>query len=121
MGSIGVIMAGSGLEEMWETVYAKNSVVHMMNGRAYARGIRVHFISQSALATLLLESSTVDDSLKKDVETCLVSLLDNSATLEDIEHSNALHDIVTIFLARVWQRCAPLIELRSCGCNTSSL
>ena len=58
MGSIGVIMAGSGLEEMWETVYAKNSVVHMMNRCVYARGIRAHFIWQSALATPLLGSST---------------------------------------------------------------
>ena len=41
---------------------AKNSVVHMMNGRAYAKGIRAHSISQSAVATLLLGSSTVDES-----------------------------------------------------------
>ena len=34
MGAIGSIMAGSGLEDLWETVYAKNSVVHMMSGRA---------------------------------------------------------------------------------------
>ena len=74
MGSIGAIMTGSGLEVMWETVYAKNGVVHMMNGRAYARGIRAHFIAQSALATLLQGSSTVDESLKKDLETCFVSL-----------------------------------------------
>ena len=74
MGSIGAIMAGSGLESMCETVYAKNSVVHMMNGRAYARGIRAHFIAQCALATLLLGSSTADESLKKDIETCIVSL-----------------------------------------------
>ena len=53
---------------------AKNSVVHRMNGRAYARGIRAHFIAQGALATLLLGSSTVDESLKKDLETCYVYL-----------------------------------------------
>ena len=106
MGSIGVIMAGSGLEEMWETVYAKNSVVHMMNGRAHARGIRAHFISQSALTTLLLGSSTVDDSLKKDVETYFVPLLDNSATLEDIEHSNALHDIDDLRSTRLAEVCS---------------
>ena len=106
MGSIGVIMAGSGLEEMWETVYAKNSVVHMMNGRTYARGSRAHFISQSALATQLLVSSTVDDSLKKDVETCFVYLLDNSATLEDIEHSDALHDIDDFLSTRLADVCS---------------
>ena len=98
-------MAGSGLEEMWETV-AKNSVVHMMNGRAYTRGIRAHFISQSAPATLLLGSSTVDKSLKKDVETCFVSLLDNTATLEDLERSNALHDIDDLLSTRLSEVCS---------------
>ena len=106
MGSIGAIMAGSGLEEMWETVYAKNSVVHMMNGRAYARGIRAHFISQSALATLLLESAAVDESLKEDVETRFVSLLDNTATLEDLEHSHALHDIDNLLSTRLTEVCS---------------
>ena len=51
-------------------------------------------------------SSTVDDSLKKDVETCFVSLLDNSATLEDIEHSNALHDIDYLLSTRLADVCS---------------
>ena len=70
------------------------------------QGIRAHFISQSALTTLLLGSSTVDDSLKKDAETCFVSLLDNSATLEDIEHSNALHDIDDLLSKRLAEVCS---------------
>ena len=44
MGSIGNIMTGSGLEELWESVYAKGSVVHMMSGHAYARALRAHFM-----------------------------------------------------------------------------
>ena len=63
MCSIGAIMAGSGLEAIWETVCAKNSVVHMMSGRAYARGIRAHLMSQSALATLLLGTYSVEESM----------------------------------------------------------
>ena len=77
-----------------------------MNGRAYARGIRAHFISQSALATLLLESAAVDESLKEDVETCFVSLLDNTATLEDLEHSHALHDIDNLLSTRLTEVCS---------------
>jgi len=33
LGSIGVIMGGSGLEELWETAYAKNSVSQMVEGK----------------------------------------------------------------------------------------
>ena len=53
MGSIGYIMAGSGLEELWESVYAKGSVVHMMSGHAYSRALCAHFLTQSALAKIL--------------------------------------------------------------------
>ena len=70
MGSIGAIMAGSGLEAIWETVCAKNSVVHTMNGRAYAIGIRAHLMSQSALATLLLGTYSAEESLKKYLGIC---------------------------------------------------
>ena len=36
MGSIGYVMAGSGLDVLLETVYAPNTVVHMLSGHAYA-------------------------------------------------------------------------------------
>ena len=34
MGTIGNIMAGCGHEQLWESVYVKGSVVHMMSGHA---------------------------------------------------------------------------------------
>ncbi len=37
MGSVGFIMAGSGLGTLWGTVYAPESVIHMLTGHAYAR------------------------------------------------------------------------------------
>ena len=82
LGATGTIMAGSGLEELWETVYAKNSVVHMMTGHAYARSLRAHLLTQLALAVVLLESSSIDDTTKKELQTCCKSLSDNPETLE---------------------------------------
>ena len=46
MGAVGTIMAGSGIEEIWETVYAPNTVDHMLTGHAYARGLHAHFLTQ---------------------------------------------------------------------------
>ena len=40
MSSVGCIMTGSGLEELWESVYAKGSVVHMMS----VMPIHVHYV-----------------------------------------------------------------------------
>lgn len=48
-------MNGSGIEELYNTVYAKNTVVHMMTGHAYSRSVRGCFLAQEAIAHLLLE------------------------------------------------------------------
>lgn len=53
MGAIGTIMSGSGLAELWETVYAPNSVVHMTSGHAYARALRAHLTSTALVAHIL--------------------------------------------------------------------
>lgn len=49
LGSIGNIMKGSGLEELWSTVYAKNSTQHMITGHAFSRAVRAHVLTLSAL------------------------------------------------------------------------
>lgn len=40
LGSIGHLMAVSGLEELLEVVYAGNTVCHMMSGKAVSRAVR---------------------------------------------------------------------------------
>ena len=42
MGSIGYIMAGSGLKEVWETVYAPKSTEKIMTRHSFSRAIRAH-------------------------------------------------------------------------------
>ena len=55
MGSIGYMMGGSGLEEVWSQVYAENTVPHLMSGKAYSRALRGHVLVHSALHNLLLD------------------------------------------------------------------
>lgn len=54
IGSIGHLMAGSGLQELLETVYANNTVTHMLNGKAVQRAIRGLFLVDSALNAMLV-------------------------------------------------------------------
>ena len=54
LGGIGTIMGGSGLAETMETIYAQNSVVHMLDGKAYARALRCHFLIESSLQQIIL-------------------------------------------------------------------
>ena len=60
LGSIGYIMSQSGLKEMWETVYAHNSVDHMLTGHAYARALRAHMLTAAALVGHLLEKKRAE-------------------------------------------------------------
>ena len=56
LGSIGHLMDSSGLQEMLESIYAPNAVVHMLSGKAIARAVRGHFIIDAALNALMLHS-----------------------------------------------------------------
>ena len=52
LGSIGNMMAGSGLKEVMSQVYAEGSVEHMLSGKAMARAVRAHLMVNSALNTI---------------------------------------------------------------------
>ena len=54
LGCIGHLMAGSGLKEVLELVYATNAVGHMLSGKALARAVRGHFLVDSTLNALLV-------------------------------------------------------------------
>lgn len=57
LGSIGYLMTGTGLHECLETVYASNSVIHMLSGKAIQRAVRGHFLVDSALHALITEKA----------------------------------------------------------------
>ena len=67
MGSDGYIMSGSGLEQMWKTVYAEGSIPQMVSGHSYSRALRAHILSIQAIACVLLTSPGVLDEV--DTET----------------------------------------------------
>lgn len=68
MGAIGYIMSGSGLEELWATIYAGNSIPHLINGHAYSRALRAHLLTQSALTQLLLKKENTLDYYENDLK-----------------------------------------------------
>ena len=59
LGSIGTMMSGSGIEQLFSEVYAKNSVVHMA-GKAVSRALRGHFLVEIALTSIILETLIAD-------------------------------------------------------------
>ena len=58
--SVGALMKGSGLQDLFGEVYAENSVTRLISGKAIARSIRARTLAESALMTLLLEKLIED-------------------------------------------------------------
>ena len=58
IGSIGHLMAGSGLQELLETVYANNAVTHMLTGKANQRAFRGLLLVDSALSAMLVSDES---------------------------------------------------------------
>ena len=54
LGSIGHLMAGSGLQELLEVVFAGNAVRHILTGKAISRAVRGHMLVDAALNTILV-------------------------------------------------------------------
>ena len=54
LGSIGHLMAGSGLQERIEVVFTGNAVRHTLTGKAISRAVRGHMLVDAALNTILV-------------------------------------------------------------------
>lgn len=52
-GCIGLLMEGSGLQELLSLVYAENAVPHVLSGKAISRAVRGHLLIDSAINALV--------------------------------------------------------------------
>ena len=59
LGSICCFMEGSGLDRLFEEVYAKNTVSNTMSGKAVSSALTAHLLVESALICVLLDKSTI--------------------------------------------------------------
>ena len=64
LGSIGSLMKGSGIEDLFIEVYAENTVSHIMSGKAVSRALRGHFLTEAGLVSLLLEQVFDDHTIE---------------------------------------------------------
>ena len=98
LGSIGHLMAGSGLQELLETVYASNSVKHMLSGKAITRAIRGHLHVYGALNTMLVANAynlPLQEAPDDECETSEDSNFDQKeadSPLRDIDEAGKLVD-----------------------------
>ena len=96
LGSIGKMMKGSGIEELFAEVYAENSVEHIISGKAMSRALRAHFLVESTLKCLLFDIAKDDFDIDVDaLKTLLGSTEDETdiAKLNLFAESKVSHDI----------------------------
>ena len=55
LGSIAHLVAGSGIKELFEMIYAPKAVEQIMSGKAISRAVRIHLM----LDTVLSQTTTV--------------------------------------------------------------
>ena len=108
LGNVGMVMDSSGLREVMETVYASNTVTHMLSGKAYARAIRCHFLIETSLmlVNLLsyhLPSSTNNSTIittenLNSLKSLYNNLLENPEQLTDIitDENNVLNKLSSV-------------------------
>ncbi|GFS90818.1 uncharacterized protein TNCV_1004011 [Trichonephila clavipes] len=98
MRSIGYIMAGSGIKEVLSTIYAENTIDHIISGRAYARAVRAHTLLQQASSKLifdnLMEHNTDFVNLLNDEEKSMIFEMFNYA---EVIESQEFRVLATIF------------------------
>ena len=99
LGSIGHLMAGTGLQELLEVIFAGNTVAHILSGKAVARAIRCHSLLESVLHTLLLcnvfetKLSLSSDNIHVELDAIADlydDLVSSKTTMQEVESSVVL-------------------------------
>jgi len=96
LGSLGTLMAGSGLTDIMECCYGPNTIKHIMSGKAVARAVRAHFLIDSALKIILLKavtSSGMYDSQMAELKEFYNSIVSNGYDDNTVQFPESFFDI----------------------------
>eukprot|EP00794_Sanderia_malayensis_P001613 gene1613-1784_t len=102
IGSIGHLMAGSGLKELLGLIYAPSAVDHILSGKAVARAVRAHLLVDASLNAIML-SNVLNVSIPGINNELIDATVENQCTEEaenitsvrsssDLQDANTLYD-----------------------------
>lgn len=74
-------MKGSGLEDLFETIYAPNTVPSLMDGHSFSRAYRAHTLVFESLERLVLDRIDFSDELRDQLDV-LIQPNDRTIILE---------------------------------------
>ena len=96
LGSIGVLMKGSSLEEALGVVFAKNTVPHMITGKAISRTVRDHFLGQSVLVTNLFKTFIDDGEDEEEGIEDSISVEEDEKNVETVKREDVSRDLENV-------------------------
>lgn len=97
--AIGYVMAGSGLKELFNSIYALLSTEKILTGHAYSRAVRAHILAHTCLAKIILDTMDLSSDLQ-DKLTELVVNVDRSVILSAHE-KECVGELNAKFLAQL--------------------
>lgn len=118
LGSIGFIMAGSGIKELLNVIYASISVDKILTGHVYGRAIRAHLLAQLALAKVILRDVDFSIAERGTVRNIMHDFIKDPPTLSTITDEPVVQEICEKFKQQLLQVQRKVL-LQNCGSNTS--
>lgn len=77
-------MEDSGLEQLWNTVYALKSINKMMEGKSYSKALRACLLTDAALHVLMLECSKLQQPDTGTAETLVLDIEFEDHSVDDL-------------------------------------
>lgn len=97
MGADGYIMSGSGIEQLWSTVYAEGSIQQILNGHSYYRALRARVLDAQAIASIILSSSNIVEKIDTvGVQRLWDDLMHENLSLSEALASNEVEKVMLI-------------------------
>lgn len=97
IGCMGYLMGGSGLKELLSTVYAPTSVEKMLQGHAFARAVRGHLITQTALSNIIFEHIDITDEEQACAREIMSTIWDEPPPLGSLNENPNLKSLAKKF------------------------
>ena len=110
LGSIGMVMADSGLQEVIQLVYPGSTTAeHILSGGAYAKAIRFHLLASAGIAKFVLRG-VFSEQEYEDMEDFIRTAKDETTGNQNSSNLTYAPRIVTVFEDRMAERLKILAE-----------
>ena len=94
LGSIGNLINDPGLEEAFQEVYSKNTIIHILLGHAVARDVRAQSVLVNHISNTLIDKGNVSVSGLESFYSIAIENEINKEQVTDVSNSDAFINMV---------------------------